>query len=185
MMIDLSCLVFTGWDVLYVRSICASSLKQAQEVNLLIVPRGKLLFWYSLAKGHWEVIAYICVHHEQFSLLSVAKKDHCFLRLTRMWGNVAACSLQHLQTFLTPLAHQSIQHGELTAYFSSSCALIQCHLCPMKTAVSGWFLFACLALTSFTLSQNHQIALLDKSCLSRGIAKARKPVKVKGLSFIN
>lgn len=156
MMIDLSCVVFTGWYVPYQASICTSSLQKSAGSEFAHSAQRETPFWYILAKGHWEVIACICVHHEQFTLFSVAEKDLCFLRLARMGSNMTACSLHHLQAFLTPLAHQPIQHGELTACFCSSCALIQWHLCSMKAAVSDWFLFACLSLTSFTLYKTTQ-----------------------------
>lgn len=69
------------------------TLKQVQRVNLLVWPKGKLLFGTVWQRGHWEVTAYMCMHQEQFSV-------HSFSRLTGIDSDVATCSLQHLQMFL-------------------------------------------------------------------------------------
>lgn len=179
MMIDLSCVVFTGWYVPYVRPICTSSLKTSAGSEFTCSAQRETPFWYSLAKGHWEVIACICVHHEQFSLLSVTKKDHCFLRLTRMGSNVAACSLQHLQTFL----NNSLGSPLYSAWRANSLLLqLLCthSMAPLSHESSSLWLvsFFLPRLNLIHTSQNHQVALLDKSCLSRGITRARKPVQV-------
>jgi len=50
------------------------TLKQVQSVNLLVPPKGKLLFGTVWQRVPWEVIAYVYIHQERFFVLSLAKR---------------------------------------------------------------------------------------------------------------
>lgn len=127
------------------------TIKQVQRVNLLVRPKGKPLFGTVWQREHWEVIAYMYMHQEQFSVLSLAKKDHSFSRLTGIESDVATCSLQHLPMFLN--------NSPGSPVFStwSANSLLLWLLCTLSmTPLSNesrpdrLFLFACLTLASFT-----------------------------------
>lgn len=63
------------WD-----SFAHLTLEQVQRVNLLVPPKGKVLFGTVWQRRHWGMIAYMYTHQEQFPGLSLAK------RIIVSWG---------------------------------------------------------------------------------------------------